>query len=72
LLIARGDWALDCRLGVPGASDHTFVEATESQSLPDWIGRHVRMYAWLGGVPIDAHGSEHMVISEDVARRRAY
>jgi transposase len=26
-------------------------EATESQSLPDWIGSHVRMYAWFGGVP---------------------
>jgi transposase len=38
-------------VGVLGASNHTFVEATASQSLPDWIGSHVRMYAWFGGVP---------------------
>jgi len=37
-------------VGVLGASNHTFVEATASQSLPDWIGSHVRMYAWFGGV----------------------
>jgi len=34
-----------------GASNYTFAEATLSQSLPDWIGSHVRCFAFLGGVP---------------------
>ena len=34
-----------------GASNYTFVEATSSQSLPDWIGSHVRCFAFLEGVP---------------------
>ncbi len=34
-----------------GASDLTYVEATLSQGLPDWIGSHVRAFAYLGGVP---------------------
>jgi transposase len=34
-----------------GASDFTFTEATWSQSLEDWIGSHVRAFAYLGGVP---------------------
>jgi transposase len=38
-------------VGTLGASNHTYVEATQSQSLPDWMGSHVRMYAWFGGVP---------------------
>jgi transposase len=38
-------------VGTLGASNLTYVEATESQSLPDWIGSHVRMYAFFGGVP---------------------
>ena len=38
-------------VGVLGASNHTYVEVTETQSLPDWIGSHVRMYAYFGGVP---------------------
>ena len=38
-------------VGALGASNHTYVEATETQSLSDWIGSHVRMYAWFGGVP---------------------
>src|SRR5690606_28258535 len=38
-------------VGALGASNHTYVEATETQALPDWIGSHVRMYAWFGGVP---------------------
>jgi transposase len=38
-------------VGAMGASSHTYVEASQSQSLPDWIGSHVRMYAWFGGVP---------------------
>lgn len=38
-------------VGVLGASNHTYVEATWTQSLPDWIASHTRMYAYFGGVP---------------------
>ena len=38
-------------VGVLGASNYTYAEATWSQTLPDWIGSHVRMFAALGGVP---------------------
>lgn len=34
-----------------GASDYTFAEATWTQSLEDWIGSHVRAFAFFGGVP---------------------
>ena len=34
-----------------GASNYTYVEATWTQSLPDWIGAHVRALAFMGGVP---------------------
>ena len=30
-------------VGLMGASNYTFAEATWSQTLPDWIGSHVRM-----------------------------
>jgi transposase len=36
---------------VLGASNYTYAEATWTQSLPDWIGSHVRIFAALGGVP---------------------
>ncbi|MEM6944427.1 MAG: IS21 family transposase [Pseudomonadota bacterium] len=38
-------------VGVLGASNYTYVEATWTQSLPDWIGAHVRMLAFFGGAP---------------------
>jgi transposase len=38
-------------IAVLGASNYTYVEATWTQSLPDWIGSHVRAFAALGGVP---------------------
>jgi transposase len=38
-------------IAVLGASNYTYVEATWSQSLPDWIGSHVRAFEALGGVP---------------------
>lgn len=38
-------------IAVLGASNSTYVEATWTQSLPDWIGSHVRAWAALGGVP---------------------
>ena len=34
-----------------GASNLIYCEATWSQGLPDWIGSHVRTFAFLGGVP---------------------
>ena len=34
-----------------GASDYTYVEATWTQSLEDWIGSHVRAFEFFGGVP---------------------
>ncbi|MCY4428698.1 MAG: IS21 family transposase [Halieaceae bacterium] len=38
-------------VAVLGASNYTFAEATWSQTLPDWIGSHVRAFQFLGGVP---------------------
>jgi transposase len=38
-------------VAVLGASNYTYAEATWTQTLPDWIGSHVRTFAYLGGVP---------------------
>jgi transposase len=38
-------------VAVLGASSYTFAEATWTQTLPDWIGSHVRALAWFGGCP---------------------
>jgi transposase len=38
-------------VAVLGASNYTYAEASWTQSLPDWIGSHVRALAFLGGVP---------------------
>jgi len=35
---------------VLGASNYTYAEATWTQQLPDWIGAHVRAFAFFGGV----------------------
>jgi transposase len=32
-----------------GASSYTYAEATLTQTLPDWIGAHVRAFAFFGG-----------------------
>jgi transposase len=42
----------DCQLfvAVLGASNYTYAEATFSQRLVDWIGSHVRAFAFFGGV----------------------
>lgn len=34
-----------------GASNYTYVEASWTQSLPDWVSSHVRAFAFFGGVP---------------------
>jgi transposase len=36
-------------IGVLGASNYTYAEATWSQQLPDWIASHVRMFEYFGG-----------------------
>lgn len=38
-------------VAVLGASNFTYVEATWTQGLPDWIGSHRRCFEYLGGVP---------------------
>lgn len=38
-------------VGLMGASNYTFAEATWSQTLPDWIGSHVRMLEHFGVSP---------------------
>jgi transposase len=38
-------------VGVLGASNYTYAEASWTQSLPDWIGAHVRMFAFFQGCP---------------------
>jgi transposase len=35
---------------VLGASSYTYAEAALTETLPDWIGAHVRAFAFLGGV----------------------
>jgi len=37
-------------VGSLGASQFTFVEATATQQIPDWISSHIRMWAYFGGV----------------------
>jgi transposase len=34
-----------------GASSYTHAEASWTQTLPDWIGSHVRALAFMDGVP---------------------
>lgn len=46
-------------VGSLGASQFTFVEATESQSLEDWIGSHIRMWNYFGGV-------SHIVVPDNL------
>jgi transposase len=38
-------------IGVLGALSYTYAEATWTQTLPDWIGSHVRMFSFFNGVP---------------------
>jgi transposase len=38
-------------VAVLGASNYTYAEATWTQGLPDWIGSHLRTFAFLDGVP---------------------
>src|SRR5258708_4115493 len=38
-------------VAVLGASNYTYAEATWTQTLPDWIEAHFRMFRFFGGVP---------------------
>jgi transposase len=38
-------------VAVLGCSNYTYVEATWSQMLPDWLGSHVRALNFFGGTP---------------------
>jgi transposase len=38
-------------VAVLGASNFTYAEATWTQTLPDWIGAHGRMFRFFGGMP---------------------
>lgn len=38
-------------VAVLGASSYTYAEATWTQTLPDWIGAHIRTFEFLGGLP---------------------
>jgi transposase len=37
-------------VAVLGASNYTYAEATWTEALPDWIGAHVRAFAYFGGI----------------------
>ena len=43
--------AVELFVGVLGASNYTYAEATSTQQLPDWLGSHQRLLTFLGGVP---------------------
>lgn len=38
-------------VAVLGGSHYTYAEATWDQTLPHWIGSHVRAFSYFGGVP---------------------
>jgi transposase len=45
------DWQAQVFDAVMGASSYTFAETSWTQTLPDWIGSHIRALAFRGGVP---------------------
>jgi transposase len=38
-------------VAVMGASSYKYAEAQSNQTMPNWIGGHVRAFAYIGGVP---------------------
>ncbi len=44
--------AVELFVGVLGASNYTYAEATRTQQLPDWLGSHERMFRYFGGVTV--------------------
>ena len=64
-------------IGVLGASSYTYAEATWTQSLPDWIGAHVRLLAHIGGctrliVPDNLKAGVHKASFYDPEINRTY
>jgi len=52
-------------VAVLGASNYTYAEVTWTQTLPDWIEAHVRMFRFFGGVPrlvVPDYVSGHIII----------
>lgn len=49
--IAVADREAQLFVAVLGASNYTYVEATWTQGLSDWIGSHVRAFEFFQGVP---------------------
>ena len=49
-----GETAIEAQIfvGVMGASNYTYAEASESQSVENWLGSHTRMLEYFGGVPV--------------------
>ncbi len=45
------DQSVEIFVACLGASNYTYAEATESQSLDNWIGSHQRALSFFGGVP---------------------
>ena len=47
-----GEWVdVELFVGVLGASNYTYAEATRTQRLPDFLGSHTRALEYLGGTP---------------------
>jgi transposase len=42
--------AVELSVGVLGASNYTYAEATHTQQLPDWLASHTRMFQYFEGV----------------------
>lgn len=43
-------WQAQIFVAVLGASNYTYIEASKSQQLPDWIASHVNAFRFMGGV----------------------
>jgi transposase len=64
-------------VAVLGASNLTYAEATLTQSLPDWIGAHVRMFRFFGAaprllVPDNLKSAVHKPLFYDLELNRRY
>jgi hypothetical protein len=46
-------------VAVLGTSNYTYAEATTDQTLPNWIGAHIRAFEFFGGVPQLKTGTEN-------------
>ena len=46
----RGVLQASLFVAVLGASSYTYAEATEDETMPNWIGAHVRAFEFMGGV----------------------